>query len=171
MQKWCSFCRTQPVTACYLFHIWHSDETNWTKYLKLNATLSIRDKILIKAQTPHFPYISIPVLLIFLFNAFQLATTTPQRQLVFCHFDRETYKRDMGSLSHPPTFPIIGLLPSASFVIVFLVQFHTYPAFLVPSFLSFSDLLCKLDFTVILGNYICGEAPFQRHYFPGLYSV
>lgn len=132
MQKWCSFCRTQPVTACYLFHIWHSDETNWTKYLKLNATLSIRDKILIKAQTPHFPYISIPVLQIFLFNAFQLATTTPQRQLVFCHFDRETYKRDMGSLSHPPTFPIIGLLPSASFVIVFLVQFHTYPAFLVP---------------------------------------
>lgn len=41
----------------------------------------------------------------------------------------------------------------------------------VPAFLSFSDLLCKLDFTVILGNYICGEAPFQRLYFPELYSV
>lgn len=35
----------------------------------------------------------------------KLATTIPWRQLVLCHFDRETYKRNMGSLFHLPTFP------------------------------------------------------------------
>lgn len=133
MQEWCSLCRTQPLRTCYLSLVWPSDETSQMKHLKLHATLSIRKQTGIKAQTPHFTYIPIPVLLI----AFQCI---PSLQLLFLGdnwsfvilIEKHT-KETREAFSIHPRFPVIvWLLPSASFEIHFLVQFHTDPAFLVP---------------------------------------